>query len=906
MLAILNAHLSSLYLFLKDSRQKLKTPRLNINQKFFAYLMLVSILPLIIVGLLSYEVARNTLKEEASKYTIALLNDQREYLDLQLDQIESLLANISGVEEIRNTLEDKEAGSDVYANLLTQARIGYILNGYSDLKGLVSIDIFTIDGAHYHVGDTLNIEDIRTDTRDNLFAEALQSDQLVLWAGIEENVNANSSHDQVVSAAKVLKRVNRDLLQEEPVALFLVNYSADYLYRHFSQIDLGSGAYLIVVDAKNRIIYHPDQNLVGETVSSSFMNLLSEEQGSVTNRVNGEEMLISYTRSDKSGWLVLSLIPIATMNAKASVIGMALGLMLLVSFIIVALVAGLYNRKVVAPIREITRRFQNFQEKGLTEQERLVPASDDEVGELVQWFNTFTETLVARQSAEQALQESEKQYRSIFESATDGFIIATLDGYVVEANPAVCRMHGYTYDEFVGSHLSEFTLPDFDVEVAVFVSMAQADNQQTTAVTNLRRDGTPFEVEVRGAPITYKGELHLLAIIRDVTERRQTEEALRRAQKLESLGVMAGGVAHDFNNLLVAMLGQTSLALKKLPPDNPAQPHVAKAVKAAERAADLTRQLLAYSGRGKFEVQLLNLNTLIQDNLHLFEVAIAKNITLRSVLASDLPLVHADPGQMQQVVMNLIINGAEAIGTVNGTVTVTTGTKQVAIGDEQLWRHTGDPLLPGRYVTVEIQDDGCGMDADTVSRIFDPFFTTKFTGRGLGLAAVLGIVRGHEGGLQVISQVGRGTTFRLFFPTVSMEETKLASPHGNFPAANGHQDVVLVIDDEEPVRDAVSDILGILDLEVITAANGRAGVEIFKAKADTVRLVLLDLSMPGLSGEETCMALREIRPDVPVLLSSGYSQTEVDRRLPHLEISGFLQKPYDMDRLLEAVRGYLH
>jgi nitrogen-specific signal transduction histidine kinase/CheY-like chemotaxis protein len=396
-----------------------------------------------------------------------------------------------------------------------------------------------------------------------------------------------------------------------------------------------------------------------------------------------------------------------------------------------------------------------------------------------------------------------------------------------------------------------------------------------------------------------------LGVTIDITDRVRAEEALRQAQKTESLGVLAGGIAHDFNNLLVAMLGQASLALAQLPPESPARAPIEKAVKAAERGADLARQMLAYSGRGQFERRPIHLNTLIHENLHLFEVAVPKNVQLRMDLAEALPPIEGDIGQMQQVVMNLIINAAEAIGERPGTVRMITGMEDVRAGDDRLWRYTNKPLAPGRYVTLEVRDNGSGMDAETLSKIFDPFFTTKFTGRGLGLAAVLGIVRGHKGGLLVDSAPGHGTTFKLYFPADSAELIQPLPPDTTPPAHAPAGGLVLVIDDEQPVREAVTDILELDGLQVITASGGAAGIALYQKRQADVRLVLLDLSMPGMGGEETFRRLRAINPDARVILSSGYSQAEATRHFVGQGLAGFIQKPYNASTLVKTIRQHL-
>jgi PAS domain S-box-containing protein len=402
------------------------------------------------------------------------------------------------------------------------------------------------------------------------------------------------------------------------------------------------------------------------------------------------------------------------------------------------------------------------------------------------------------------------------------------------------------------------------------------------------------------------GELLCLeGFITDITERKKAEDAVRYAQKKESLGILAGGVAHDFNNLLVALLGQTSLALAHLPPGSPARTHVEKAIKAAQRAADLTLQLLAYSGRGQLKVAPLQLNDLIEENVHLLEATVPKHIDLQLFLAQPLAAIEADRGQMQQIIMNLMINAAEAIGDRPGRITVTTRSQTMTEAeDEELFqRYTNQPLAAGPYVALIVADDGCGMAHETLAHIFDPFFTTKFTGRGLGLAAVLGIVRGHRGGLYITSEPGQGTTFHLVFPATDASPA-IASPVT--PAtAGGAQHLILAIDDEQPVREAISDILEIEGISVITAANGAEGIELYRRQATAVNLVVLDLSMPGLSGEETFQALRAINPEVKVILSSGYSEAEVTRRFQDGQIVDFVQKPYDLATFMGLIRRHL-
>ena len=351
------------------------------------------------------------------------------------------------------------------------------------------------------------------------------------------------------------------------------------------------------------------------------------------------------------------------------------------------------------------------------------------------------------------------------------------------------------------------------------------------------------------------------------------------------------------------MLGQTSLALAKLRPGSPGRPHVRKAVTAAEQAARLTQQLLAYSGHGQYQVALLDLNSLIDENRHLFTATLPKQIHLRTKLAKKLPLVEVDVAQMQQVVMNLIINAAEAIGDDRGTITIVSDTQIVTAADQKYWRNTTASLADGDYVTLEVHDDGPGMSQDILASIFDPFFTTKEKGHGLGLAAVLGIIRGHKGGLTVYSEEGQGTTFKLLIPASDKQEAMTISESGD--QKSNIIGSVLVVDDEAYVREAVTDILGMRDIEVLTAADGKEGLAVYEAHQSEIALVLLDLSMPGWSGEETMREIRKVNPETRIILSSGYNEVEATRRFAGKGLTGFLQKPYSADKLIETIQAYL-
>jgi signal transduction histidine kinase len=398
-------------------------------------------------------------------------------------------------------------------------------------------------------------------------------------------------------------------------------------------------------------------------------------------------------------------------------------------------------------------------------------------------------------------------------------------------------------------------------------------------------------------------ELHEAALRR---ERRRMEEHVRQNQKMESLGVLAGGVAHDFNNLLVAIMGNASLAMDMLPASSPLVGLLDDVVMASQKAAELTRQMLAYAGKGRFVSEPTNVSTLVRDITDLVRTSISKKVRVDLRLAHDLPLIEGDPTQIQQVIMNLLINGAEAIGDRQGVVTVVTGVQQQDRANSTGSFNMQD-MTPGPYVFLQVSDNGCGMDEATRLRIFEPFFTTKFTGRGLGLAAALGIVRAHKGALKVESQPGRGSSFEILFPalTGTQEPKPAAEPE---PVSRRTAQVVghiLVVDDEEMVRRMAKAALEKRGYTVLLAEDGQRAVDVMATLSDQIGLVLLDLTMPEMGGPETFHRLRAIRPELDVILTSGFDETQALQGFDADEAPCFLQKPYTGETLAEKVRSIL-
>jgi PAS domain S-box-containing protein len=410
------------------------------------------------------------------------------------------------------------------------------------------------------------------------------------------------------------------------------------------------------------------------------------------------------------------------------------------------------------------------------------------------------------------------------------------------------------------------------------------------------------EFDAAGQPVC------MLGTVLDITDRKRAEEERRlleaqiqHMQKLESLGILAGGIAHDFNNLLMGILGNAGLARLDLP-EGPLLERISQIETAAQRAAELTNQLLAYAGKARFEVAAVDLADLVREMTHLLEVPIPKKVRLTYDLDSGLPPVEADPTQLRQVVMNLITNAAEAIGEREGAIAVRVSTAEVGPA-ELAGQYAAPELEPGTYLALEVEDTGAGMDRATLERIFDPFFTTKFAGRGLGLAAVLGIARAHRGAISVRSEPGRGTLFRILLPPTSAAAYE--EPPESEERAGHVGGTVLVVDDDESVRAVTRAMLERFGYRTLAADDGQGALQLFQERSGEIDLVLLDMTMPVMDGIETLHALRELRPGVPVLLSSGHAESEAQARLGGECPSGFIQKPYRPSELAERVRQSL-
>ena len=529
----------------------------------------------------------------------------------------------------------------------------------------------------------------------------------------------------------------------------------------------------------------------------------------------------------------------------------------------------------------------------------------DETGRVIRVYGAAKD-VTAQHLAEEALRTSERNLRLIAENTTDCVFSYDMQRRLTYVNSAFELVTGYSLSDLYQQQFIDYVHPNDNARMRALFNAAFAghafDDVEHRIVTKqgeirwfssscgplLDDDGTQIGIQGRERDISTRR--------RAESERRAVELKLQETQKLESLGVLAGGIAHDFNNLLQAIYGNASLALLELTPRDGLYEPLIQIEHSSQRAAELVQQLLAYAGKGNVIMQAVDLNQIVREMAELLRSSIPPTITLAYELSPGLPPIMADITQMRQIALNLITNAAEAIGDRHGTIRLTSELRQLSQRDLAS-AVVGADLVPGAYIVVQIADTGSGIDAATRTRIFDPFFTTRFTGRGLGLAAVLGIMRANAGGLIVESQVDVGTQFTLIFPP-----TTLPAPPAKVPAHLWH-DVgrVLVIDDEESVRNVTQRGLERLGFQAISAADGLTGIALFQQYKQEIVCVLLDLVLPGVGGEQIARQLIALDPSVRIVVMSGYTHSQIRERLGDIGLSGTLEKPFTADDLSDAL-----
>jgi PAS domain S-box-containing protein len=517
-----------------------------------------------------------------------------------------------------------------------------------------------------------------------------------------------------------------------------------------------------------------------------------------------------------------------------------------------------------------------------------------------------------KEKSEMALKESEERYRNLVDLSPDGIVVQR-DGKILFINPAALRLFGSgDVNEHIGKDILNYIHTDNQAAAIKRIKDFKHGNvMPPLEVKCVDLNGNVVNVDVSMGRLTYHGKPAIVNILHNISDRktaenhrRKIDDQLQQVQKLESLGVLAGGIAHDFNNLLMAIVGNIDLALMKIPANSDSVRNLDSAQKACMTASDLCSQMLSYAGKGRIIVKHININNLINDMKNMISVSVSKRAAIKYSLMPDLPDIEADAPQMNQIIMNLLINASEAIGDNNGSIWLRTGfingrdiTKSDLIMSEN--------ITEADYVFLEVTDSGVGMDAKTKEKIFEPFFTTKFMGRGLGLSAILGIVKRQNGVIRLQSRPGEGTSFCLYFPALKQDASEIKPEQTETEMVWTGRGTVLLVDDEENIIDIGMKFLESIGFDVISAPNGYEAVNIYRENSELIRFVILDLTMPTMNGIETAEEMMKIKSDVKIIISSGYGEDMVMKSFGKISIAGFIQKPYKLQKLVNVISSVL-
>lgn len=506
----------------------------------------------------------------------------------------------------------------------------------------------------------------------------------------------------------------------------------------------------------------------------------------------------------------------------------------------------------------------------------------------------------------QLLEEHEIHLRNIIKNTPAGYFRINFEGRFVEVNDAWLRIHGYdSPEEIIGKH---FSVTQVEEELNIALKHV-TDLLSGTAIlsgefSHVRKDGSVGYHTFSAHPVVHTGKVVGLEwfiidrsdqkLIED--EKRMLQQQFQHTQKMESLGVLAGGIAHDFNNILAIIMGNCSLIEMDY---ETAGNHIPAIKTAVERAAGLCRQMLTYAGKGQTVLSPFNIVKLVDEMVKMLRMTIRQNVTIIPKLPTDILSINGDESQIRQVVMNLIINASEAVGDGYGEVLVSLAKAEIKTGLSAK-DHLGNAIPPGQYVCLEVTDNGCGMDAETKLRIFEPFYTTKFTGRGLGMSAVLGIINIHGGRMQLVSQPGQGSTFRIYIPILITEsgEERRSVPSARWQGSG----TILFVEDEEEIKLVAKELLEILGFAVIEASNGKEALELYQQHVADITLVVTDMGMPIMNGYELFHELKKLNPNLPIVISSGFGDVAIFSHIAPDDIAGIISKPYSFDLLREVLK----
>lgn len=701
----------------------------------------------------------------------------------------------------------------------------------------------------------------------------------------------------------------------QPLGLIGAGISLKYIQNITQDLKTGKTGYGFIVADDGTYIYHPDDSFIMKSKITELDNpllrklgrrMISGKSGIYSFSYEDKEMVALYSPIAATGWSVATVIPETELFAPA--INMVKILLAITVFF--SLVVGF---AIIYAMDHLTRPLQSlaFRAQEISSGNLNVPAlevkTDDEIGKLASAFNLMTTNLNSTLSG---LQQSEDKYRSIFENSLIGIIQVSIDGVVLNANPAFVQMLGYTSLENMLCEVKDVQSSMYlnpDDRKKLLIQLFKKDKLKNQEIQLKHRNGDEFWVSIDISLIrdTTGTPIRIESLINDINDRIQAEQEknklqsqLAQSQKLEAVGKLAGGVAHDFNNILSVIIGKSEIALMKMAPSDTYYSSFADIKKAAEHSANLTRQLLTFARKQTIAPQVVNINYTLQDTLNMLRRIISENIEVTQSPSPDLWPVKIDPDQMIQIITNLCVNARDAISDF-GKILITTENNSL---EKESYSHLED-FMPGDYVCLSVHDDGCGMSSEIQKQIFEPFFTTKgqHKGTGLGLAMVYGIVKQNSGFIHISSETGQGTIFKIFLPRYTGKSKQSPQKHDHLRIQKGEESILLV-EDEPELLNVSEQILKELGYTVLAVSHPDEAIRYAEQYGEKIDLLITDVIMPKMNGRDLATHILELHPHIHCLFMSGYTADIITNQGILDEGIDFLQKPFSVQALADKVR----
>lgn len=696
----------------------------GLRRTFALFMLIATLLPISIGGVTSYMISKQTIQEQVSEFNVAWIEKQLDYMELILQEIGSLMDNIANIDSIKNAVDEEASTKDNYTNLSTQATIGYILSGYN-IKGLVSIDLLSLSDTHYHVGDTLNFQTINAETRDKLIRMALDSPDSIVWAGLEDNINVNSTNQKVITAVKLIKKISPETLQEVPVGILIVNYSLDSFYQHFAQGSLDATSTLMIIEKDRDILFNTDRTKIGAKAALDFAQKLTGANGTFIDYVDSREMFVVYSNSSLYGWSVLSYVPVnnLTENAKP-IIGYTFAVALLCLFLIAVYALNL-SRKVLVPINEMTVLFKEIGEDHADLTRRLAVSSSDEIGELARWFNAFLENLSEKKLIEDQLKQAYEELEIRVKERTSE---------LVSLNTALNDRTREIQDTLEKLKATQNQLIQREKLAGIGQLAAGIAHEINNPLGFVSSNMSSLE----GYLVIFKKVLLMYQALGEQLGNHPDQTAIEK-QLAEIVQYESSQSMNYIINDLDELLQDVNTGLER----------VGKIVKNLRTFAWMDKEAV-------FEEYDLNLG--IENSLMIAQNEVKYVATVELSLGA-IPRIMAIGNEVNQVLLNIIVNAAHAI---KEKASDSLGLIKISTVEEQ------------DYVRCIIEDNGIGIPEGQLNQIFNPFFTTKAVGEGTGLGLNISydiIVNQHHGEILTESAEGAGTTFTIRLPIRQIEIT---------------------------------------------------------------------------------------------------------------------------------------